>query len=95
MEQSSNSIVKQIRFDKKRVLLANLRVWMALALDVPVIFSGTVEIAETYLGGAWKNRRKVVRDTGTRRGRGGLATTGVRHSLSEWSGMGRGCPECR
>jgi len=38
--------------------------------DIPDIFSGTVEVDETYLGGAWKNKRKVVRDTGTKRGRG-------------------------
>jgi len=25
---------------------------------------------ETYLGGAWRNKRKMIRDTGTRRGRG-------------------------
>jgi len=42
---------------------------MVLAKDVPDIFSGTVEVDETYLGGAWKNKRKVVRDTGTKRGR--------------------------
>jgi transposase len=33
-------------------------------------FSGTVEVDETYLGGQWKNKRKIVRDTGTKRGRG-------------------------
>ena len=43
---------------------------MVLAKDIPDIFSGTVEVDETYLGGAWKNKRKVVRDTGTKRGRG-------------------------
>jgi len=66
MEQSSNSIVEQTGFDKKRVLRALMRVRMALASDVPDIFSGTVEVDETYLGGAWKNKRKVIRDTGTR-----------------------------
>lgn len=70
MEQSSNSIVEQTGLDKKRVLRALTRVRMVLARDVPEVFSGTVEVDETYLGGAWRNKRKVVRDVGTRRGRG-------------------------
>ncbi len=70
MEQSSNSIGEQTGFDKKRVLRALLKIRMVLAKDIPDIFSGTVEVDETYLGGAWKNKRKVVRDTGTKRGRG-------------------------
>jgi transposase-like protein len=43
---------------------------MSLTKDVPEIFSGTVEVDETYLGGQWKNKRKTVRDHGTKRGRG-------------------------
>jgi transposase len=70
MEQSSNSIVEQTGLDKKRVLRALLKIRMVLAKDIPDIFSGTVEVDETYLGGAWKNKRKVVRDIGTKRGRG-------------------------
>ena len=38
--------------------------------DVPEIFSGTVEVDETYLGGQWKNKRKTIRDKGSKRGRG-------------------------
>ena len=52
MEQSSNSIAEHTGFDKKRVLRALLKVRMALATDVPEIFTGTVEVDETYLGGA-------------------------------------------
>jgi transposase-like protein len=42
----------------------------ALAKDIPVVFSGTVEVDETYLRGQWKNKRKTTRDRGTKRGRG-------------------------
>jgi hypothetical protein len=42
----------------------------ALLRDVPEIFTGTVEVDETYLGGQWRNKRKVIRDQGTKRGRG-------------------------
>jgi transposase len=38
--------------------------------DVQEIFSGTVEVDETYLGGQWKNKRKFIRDYGSKRGRG-------------------------
>jgi transposase-like protein len=38
--------------------------------DITEIFSGTVEVDETYVVGQWKNRRKLVRDEGTKRGRG-------------------------
>lgn len=38
--------------------------------DVPSVLSGTCEADETYLGGAWKNKRVHVRKHGTKRGRG-------------------------
>jgi transposase len=41
-----------------------------LAKDMPEIYSGTVEVDETYVGGQWKNKRKSIRDNGTKRGRG-------------------------
>jgi transposase-like protein len=52
MELSSNSIIEQTGLDKKRVLRALLRVRIVLTTDVPAIFSGTVEVDETYLRGS-------------------------------------------
>jgi len=70
MEQSSNSIAEQTGFKKQRVLRALTKIRLAMINDVPDIFSGTVEVDETYIGGQWKNKRKSVRDQGTKRGRG-------------------------
>jgi transposase-like protein len=38
--------------------------------NVPEVFSGIVEVDETYIGGQWKNKRKSTRVKGTKRGRG-------------------------
>ena len=70
MEQSSNSIVERTRFGRRRVPKALTKMRIVLAKDVPEIFSGTVEVDETYLRGQWKNKRKSIRNHGTKRGRG-------------------------
>jgi transposase len=70
MEQSSNSIAEQTGFEQRRVLIALTKLRIVMTNDIPEIFSGTVEVDETYLGGQWKNKRKKIRDAGTKRGRG-------------------------
>jgi transposase len=52
------------------VLRALTTIRTTLTKDVPEIFSGTAEVDETYLGGQWKNKRKSLRDQGSKRGRG-------------------------
>src|SRR5665647_1522292 len=70
LEQSSLNIANRTGIDRKRVLRALTWVRGSLAKDVPEVFSGTVEVDETYVGGRWKNKRKSIRDQGTKRGRG-------------------------
>jgi transposase-like protein len=70
LEQSSQNIAIRTSLERGRVLRALTIVRRALIRDVPEIFSGTVEVDETYLGGQWRNKRKIVRDAGTKRGRG-------------------------
>jgi transposase-like protein len=42
--------------------------------DVPDVFSGTIEVDETYIGGQWKNKRKSQKRIQAKRGRGTLKT---------------------
>jgi transposase len=70
LEQSSNSIAEQTGFEQRRVLRALSKIRCVMTKDIPEIFSGTVEVDETSIGGQWKNKRKVIRDEGTKRGRG-------------------------
>jgi transposase len=70
LEQSSQNISLRTGFERKRVLRALTYIRTSLTKDVPEIFSGTVEVDETYLGGQWKNKRRSIRDQGSKRGRG-------------------------
>ena len=42
----------------------------AFQQDIPDVFSGTVEVDETYIGGQWKNKRQGAKADGSKRGRG-------------------------
>ena len=70
LELSSQNISLRTGFERRRVLRALTVIRTSLTKDIPEIFSGTVEVDETYLGGQWKNKRRSVRDQGSKRGRG-------------------------
>jgi transposase len=70
LEQSSQNIALRTSIKRLRVLRSLTIIRRVLTKDVPGIFFGTVEVDETYLGGQWKNKRKSIRDQGTKRGRG-------------------------
>jgi transposase len=67
---SSNKIASETGFEKRRVLRALNIVREVMLRDIPEVFEGEVEVDETYVGGQWKNKRKVQRLQGTKRGRG-------------------------
>ena len=64
------AIAQETGIERKRVLRALTYVRMAFQKDIPEVFSGTVEVDETYLGGQWKNKRHSEKSGGTKRGRG-------------------------
>ena len=45
-----------------------------MTADIPEIFSGTVEVDKTYLGGQWKNKREQIK-TNQIQSKRGLGTT--------------------
>lgn len=67
---SAEVIAQAARLHRQRVLRALLLVRQAMVRDVPPLFSGLVEVDETYVGGNWRNKRRGERAQGTKRGRG-------------------------
>ena len=72
--QSINVIIEETKISKHKILKALNLVRKAMILDVPEVFSGVVEVDETYLGGQWKYKRKSVKRKQARSKRG-LGTT--------------------
>jgi len=72
--QSINVIIEETGISKYKTLKALSSVRNAMIFDVPEIFSGVVEVDETYLGGQWKYKRKSAKKA-QKQSRRGLGTT--------------------
>lgn len=57
LEHSTNIILARVKISKYKLLKTLTLLRIAMTKDVPKIFSGIVEVDETYLGGQMKNRR--------------------------------------
>ena len=68
------AIAQETGIHRQRILRALTYVRIAFQQDVPDVFSGTVEVDETYIGGQWKNKRLNERSKGAKRGRGTTKT---------------------
>jgi transposase len=71
---SAAAIADETGLHRQRVLRALTVLRQAMRREVPPVFQGTVEVDETYVGGAWRNKRRRQRAPGTKRGRGTTKT---------------------
>ena len=71
---SSQNIADETGVNRLRIIRALTVVRQIFVKDVPEVFSGIVEIDETYIGGQWKNKRKSQKSVQVKRGRGCLKT---------------------
>ena len=71
---SSQSISVEIGINRWRILRALTKTRLMMSCDIPEVFSGIIEVDETYIGGQWKNKRKGQRIKQAKRGRGTLKT---------------------
>ena len=90
MEQNSTSIIEQTQFERRRVFRATTKIRIVLAQEVPEVFSGTVEVDETYVGSQWKKTNVNLFVITVRNGGEGPRNNRYWDPLPEWSGLGQG-----
>jgi len=61
LEHSTNAILKRVNISKYKLLKLLTLIRIVMTKDVPDVFSGIVEVDETYLGGQMKNRKQKDR----------------------------------
>lgn len=67
---SANAIVRECRLSLKTAQSCATAIRLAMGQDIPKKLFGVCEADETYIGGAWKNKKIHIRKTGSKRGRG-------------------------
>ena len=61
LEHSTNTILERVDISKYKLLKILTLLRIEMTKDIPEMFSGIVEVDETYLGGQWKNKRLSVK----------------------------------
>jgi transposase-like protein len=61
LEHSTNIILSRVKVSKYKLLQILTLIRRVMTKDVPAVFSGIVEVDETYLGGQMRNKRKAER----------------------------------
>ena len=61
LEHSTNTILARVNISKYKLLKVLTLIRRAMTTDLPEVFSGIVEVDETYLGGQMRNKRKQER----------------------------------
>jgi hypothetical protein len=64
---------------RQRILPALTHVKDSFQKDIPDIFSGMVEVDETYIGAQWNHKRHRTKAAGSERGRGSCKTPAFWH----------------
>ena len=67
---SANAIETECHVSAETARFCATVIRACMCSDIPETLSGICEADETYLGGAWKNKRIHIRKQGTKRGRG-------------------------
>jgi len=72
LEHSTNTILARINVSKYKLLKTLTLLRIEMTKDIPDVFSGIVEVDETYLGGQWKNKPLKARKQAkkSKKGRG-------------------------
>ena len=61
LEHSTNIILDRVNISKYKLLKALTIFRIEMTKDIPNVFSGTVEVDETYIGGQWKNKKLSIK----------------------------------